>query len=230
MDRLATPRTMIGWQHAGLLLPVLAILLGGCSAAATPSSVVSATSPASSELGAPAIGAPAIGAPAASVFGPAIAPVPNGSTTSTGSASGGSSGSGSASGAIAYPYPGLGGSAGLAPDHELVVSGTGWATVKVDLSDRAAAQRSALAAAITDAKSQAQAAATDAAVTLGGVVSLSVSVGGNYSMPLGVVEPPLTAPSTGGVTAVPPATSGSAPNEPTTEQLEVTVTVAYSIS
>jgi uncharacterized protein YggE len=82
---------------------------------------------------------------------------------------------------------------------------------------------------MTDAKSQAQAAATNAAVTLGGVVSLSVSVGGNYSMPMGVVEPPLTAPSTGGVTEVPPATSGSAPNEPTTEQLEVTVTVAYSI-
>ena len=119
MDRLATPRTMIGRRRAGLLIPALAILLGGCSAAATPSSVVSATSPASAELG-----APAIGAPAASVFGPAIAPVPNLSTTSTGSASGGSSGSGSASGAIAYPYPGLGGSAGLAPDHELVVSGT----------------------------------------------------------------------------------------------------------
>jgi len=46
-----------------------------------------------------------------------------------------------------YPYPGLGGGAGLAPDHELVVSGTGWATVKVDLSNRASAQRDALAAA-----------------------------------------------------------------------------------
>jgi hypothetical protein len=225
MDRLATPRTLIGRRRAGLLIPVLAILLGGCSAAASPSSVVGATIPASSELG-----APAFAAPAASVFGPAIAPVPNGSTTSTGSASGGSSGSGSASGAMIYPYPGLGGSAGLAPDHELVVSGTGWATVKVDLSDRAAAQHSALAAALTDAKSQAQAAATDAGVTLGGVVSLSVSVGGNYIMPMGVLEPSVTAPSTGGVTAVPLATSGSAPNEPTTEQLEVTVTVAYSIS
>jgi hypothetical protein len=225
MDRLATPRTLIARRHAGLLIPVLAILLGGCSAAAAPSSAVGATSEASSELG-----APAIGAPAGSVFGPAIAPVPNGSTTSTGSTSSGSSGSGSASGAMVYPYPGLGGSAGLAPDHELVVSGTGWATVKLDQRDRAAAQRSALAAAMTDAKSQAQAAATDAGVTLGGVVSLSVSVGGNYSTLMGVVVPPVSAPSTGGVTAVPPATSGSAPSEPTTEQLEVMVTVAYSIN
>lgn len=225
MDRLATPRTLIARRHTGLLIPVLAILLGGCSAAATPSSAVQVTSPASSELG-----APAIGAPAAAVFGPAIAPIPNGSTTSTGSTGAGSSGSGSASGAMIYPYPGLGGSAGLAPDHELVVSGTGWATVKVDLSNRASAQRDALAAAMTDAKSQAQAAAIDAGVTLGGVVSLSVSVGGNYIMSMGVVEPPVTAPSAGGATAVPPATSGSAPSEPTTEQLEVTVTVAYSIT
>ncbi len=225
MDRLATPRTLIARRHAGLLIPLLAILLGGCSAAAAPSSVVGASSPASSELG-----APAIGAPAASAFGPAIAPVPNGSTTTTGSISAGSSGGGSASGAMVYPYPGLGGSAGLAPDHELVVSGTGWATVKLDLTDRTAAQRSALAAAMADAKAQAQAAATDAGVTLGGVVSLSVSVGGNYAMPIGVVEPPMSAPSSGGVTSVPPAIGGSAPSEPTTEQLEVTVTVAYSIS
>jgi Protein of unknown function (DUF541) len=226
MDRLGTPRTLIARRRAGLLVPALAILLGGCSAAATPSSAPKATTPASAEMG-----APSIGAAAASVIGPAIAPVPNGSPTSAGSAGAGSSGSGSASSAIAYPYPGLGGSAGLAPDHELVVSGTGWATVKVDLSNRVSAQRSALAAALADAKSQAQAAASDAGVTLGGVVSLSVSVGGNYYvMPMGVVEPPVTAPSTGAATAVPPATTGSAPSAPTTEQLEVTVTVAYSIS
>ena len=123
----------------------------------------------------------------------------------------------------------MGGSAGLAPDHELVVSGTGWANVNVDLSDQASAQRSALMAAMGDAKAQAQAAAADAGVTLGAVVSLSVSVGGNYVLPMGVVEAPQTAPSGGGGTAVPPAAGGSAPNVPTTEQLEITVTVAYSI-
>jgi uncharacterized protein YggE len=102
--------------------------------------------------------------------------------------------------------------------------------VKLDLSNRATAQRSALAAALADAKAQAQAAAKDAGVALGGVVSLSVSVGGNYVMPMGLVEPPVTAPSTGGGTSVPPASSGSAPSAPTTEQLEVMVTVAYAIS
>ena len=219
MDRLGTPRTRTAWRRAGLLVPVLAIIMAGCSAAATPSSPPQATSPSTN-----ALGAPAIGASATTFVGPAIAPVPNGTS------SGGSSGSGSASGAIAYPYPVLGGSAGLAPDHQLVVTGTGWATVKADLSDRSAAQRTALAAALADAKAQAQAAATDAGVTLGGVVSLSISVGGNYVMPMGVAVPPVTTAPTGGAPAVPPATTGSAPSTPTSEQLEVTVTVAYTIS
>jgi hypothetical protein len=219
MDRLTSCRTFITRRRASLLVPVLAVLIGGCTAAGTPSSPPQATSPSTPELA-----APAIGAPATTFVGPAIAPVSNGTST------GGSSGSGSASAAIAYPYPVLGGSAGLAPDHQLVVSGTGWATVKADLSDRSAAQRTALAAALADVKAQAQAAATNAGVTLGGVISLSISVGGNYVMAMGVVEPPLTAPSTGGATAVPPATTGSAPSTPTSEQLEVTVTVAYAIS
>lgn len=217
MDRLGTPRTLVAWRRAGLLLPVLTVLIAGCSAAATPSSPPQSTSPSTQ------LGAPAIGAPAAASVGVAIAPLPAGSATS------GSSGSGAASGAIAYPYPVLGGSAGLAPDHQLVVSGTGWATVKSDLSDRSRAERTALAAALADAKSQAQAAASDAGVTLGGVVSMSISVGGNYIMPMGVADPSLTAPSGGGATVIPPATTGSAPATPTSEQFEVTVTVAYSI-
>ena len=219
MDCLGTPRTLVAWRRAGLLLPLLTVLIAGCSAAATPSSSPQSTSPSTPELG-----GTAIGAPAAASAGPAIAPVPDGSAT------GGGSGSAAASGAIAFPYPVVGGSAGLAPDHQLVVSGTGWATVKSDLSDRSRAQRTALAAALADAKSQAQAAASDAGVTLGGVVSISISVGGNYFMPMGVAESPLSGPSTGGATAVPPATTGSAPSTPTSEQLAVTVTVAYSIS
>jgi len=131
---------------------------------------------------------------------------------------------------VAYPYPVFGGSAGLAPDHELVVSGTGTATLKADGSDRATAQRTALAAAIADAKSQAQAAATDAGVTLGSVVSMSVSVGGGYVgvVPMDASGTPETAPSSSG-TVIPPA-AGTAPSIPTTEQLVVTVTVAYTIS
>ena len=219
MDRLGTPRTLVAWRRAGLLLPVLTVLIAGCSAAAAPSSPPQSTGPS-----APALGGPAIGAPAAASVEPAIAPVPNGSVTA------GGSGGAAASGAIAYPYPVLGGSAGLAPDHQLVVSGTGWATVRADLSDRSRAERTALAAALADAKAQAQAAASDAGVTLGGVVSMSISVGGNYFMPMGVAESPLSGPSSGGATAVPPATTGSAPSTPTSEQLGVTVTVAYSIS
>lgn len=218
MDRLTSCRTFMTRRRAGLLVPVLAVLIGGCTAAGPPSGAAHTTSPATV-----AVGAPVLGAPAASLIGPAVAPVPNGLATS------GAGSSSEASAAIAYPYPGVGGSAGLAPDHELVVSGAGWANVKVDLNDRTAAQRSALAAALSDAKAQAQAAAADAGVTLGGVISLSVSVGGNYVMPMGVLEPP-TVPSTGGGTVVPPAAGGSALNVPTTEQLEVTVTVAYSIS
>jgi len=225
MDRLGSPRTIVMPRRAGLLVPALAILIAGCSAAAAPS-----RAPASPSTGSTEVGAPAFGAPDASNVGSAVAPVPGGLTTSAGSASTGSSGGASTNMAIAYPYPGLGGSAGLAPDHELVVSGSGWTTVKVDLSNRTSAQRAALTAALADAKAQAQAAASAAGVTLGGVVSMSVSVNGNYALPMGMAEPPLTGPSTGGGAAVPPATTGSAPTPPTTELLDVTVTVAYAIS
>jgi hypothetical protein len=212
MDRLGLPRSIFAPRRAGLLAPVLVIMLAGCSAAAAPSTE-----------------APANGAPASTEVGPALAPILDGATTSVGNGSTVSAGGAAANMAIAYPYPGLGGSAGLAPDHELVVNGTGWSTVKVDLSNRITAQRSALEAALADAKAQAQAAASDAGVTLGGVVSMSVSVNGNYAYPLGVLEPSQTGPSTGVGAPVPPAATESAPAAPTTEQLEVTVTVAYGI-
>jgi hypothetical protein len=223
MDRFTSARTIKGRRLGALLVPVLAVLIGGCSAASAPATPNQPASPTGSSAG-----VEALGAPAANVAGPLAPPQPVGTASSAGSA--GSAGSGSANMAIAYPYPGLGGSAGLAPDHELVVSGTGWATVKIDLSDRAAAQRSALAAALADAKQQAQAAAADAGVTLGGVVSMSSSVGGGYALPMGVVEAPDTAPSGGGTTSVPPVPGAIGPSNPTTEQLEVTVTVAYTIS
>ena len=74
--------------------------------------------------------------------------------------------------------------------------------------------------------------ASDAGVTLGGVVSLSVSVGGTYVciMPMGADGAPAAAPSTGGGTSVPSVAGGSAPSAPTNMKLEVTVTVAYRIS
>ena len=223
MDRLGSHRFAAAGRRAGLFIPAIALLLAGCSAAGTPSSAPPTADPGSSQPGAPALGAPSSGE-----AGSALAPIPDPATTSGFAA--GAEGAASANTAIAYPYPGLGGSAGLAPDHELVVSGTGWASVKVDLANRSAAEKTALADALADAKAQAQAAAADADVTLGGVVSMSVSVNGGYAYPLGVIEAPQSAPSSGGGVAVPPTTPGAAPAAPTTEQLEVTVTVGYSIS
>jgi len=212
MDRQMPLLFLHGRGRVAALIPALALLLGACSAAASTSTAARpAAAPAAAPVGA-AMGAPAV--------------------STSGGATGSGSSSGSATSSVAYPYPVFGGSAGLAPDHELVVSGTGTATMQADGSDRAAAQRTALAAAMVDAKSQAEAAASDAGVTLGGVVSLSVSVGGGYIgvMGTGEASPPVPVNSTGVATGVPLVSGGSAPSEPTTEQLEVTVTVAYGIS
>ncbi|MFI5255380.1 MAG: SIMPL domain-containing protein [Candidatus Limnocylindrales bacterium] len=216
MDRRSTPTLFSTRATMGLLIPLLVILIGGCAAAGSPSASAPVTTRAAAPTGESAPGA--------------LPMDPTGGGTSGAPSAGSGTASGAPNTAVAYPYPVFGGSAGLAPDHELVVSGTGWADVKADLSDRAAAQRTALAAAIADAKSQAEAAATDAGVTLGGVISMSVSVGGNYVMPMGVESGPPTEPSTGVPTPVPPSGGGSAPSAPPTEQLEVTVTVAYTIS
>ena len=202
MDLTATrARTRSRWLVVAV--PLVALLLAGCAASG------SATPPT---------------APAGGTGAPAVGQVDS-------APGGGTSAAIASNTAIAYPYPVFGGSPGLAPDHELVVSGSGTATMKADSSDRASAQRTALAAAVADAKSQAQAAAGDAGVTLGGVVSMSVSVGGGYVgvMPMGASGSPDTVPSSGG-TVIPPAAGGTVPSTPTVEQLVVTVTVAYSIS
>ncbi|HTS14682.1 MAG TPA: SIMPL domain-containing protein [Candidatus Sulfotelmatobacter sp.] len=194
----------------GLVVPVTAIILAGCAGGAATVTPSSPAAPSNAVLGAPAAD---------------VAPAPGGDTSTVSS---GETGAGSSSSAIAYPYPVFGGSPGLAPDHELVVSGVGTAAMKADQSDRAAAQRTALAAAMADAKAQATTAASEAGVTLGGVLSVSVSVAGGYYG----IEPmsssggsPDSAPASGAV-SVPPV----APATPTSAQLQVTVTVAYSIS
>lgn len=212
MDHSLDRARFWGPRRAALIVPAIVLLLAGCTAAgsagATPST--GPTGPSTSTV--------ALGAPAMNQMG-----------ASTGS---GTSSVSAPNAAVAYPYPVFGGSAGLAPDHELVVSGTGSATMKTDESDRAAAQRTALAAAIADAKSQAQTAATDAGVNLGGVVSMSVSIGGGYFgvMPMGAAGAPETVPSSTGTTIEPPILPGAVPSTPTSEQIEVTVTVAYAIS
>jgi hypothetical protein len=61
------------------------------------------------------------------------------------------SGTAQAGTAIAYPY--FGSSPGVAPDHTIVVTGVGQADMKSGGSNRAAAQKSALADALADAGS-----------------------------------------------------------------------------
>jgi hypothetical protein len=88
-----------------------------------------------------------------------------------------------AAAAIAYPY--FGGSPGVAPDHTIVVVGLGQADLKSDGSDQAAAQKSALSAALADAKAQADVIASGTGLTISGVLSVSASASPGYGvMPL----------------------------------------------
>jgi hypothetical protein len=130
----------------------------------------------------------------------------------------GASGSGVAGAAIAYPYPIVGGSPGVAPDHTIVVTGTGQADMKSDGSDRTAAEKAAIADALADAKVQASAVAAGVGVSLKGVLSVSVSVSA-YGMvvPLAVgVAPGQTIPE-------------PMPPQPVSTQLSVSATVLYAI-
>ena len=78
----------------------------------------------------------------------------------------------SAGSAIAYPY--FGGSPGVAPDHTIVVTGVGQAAIASDGSDRAAAQKAALAAALADATAQPDVIAADTRLPISGVLSVTV--------------------------------------------------------
>lgn len=221
-----------GRRRAGALLIPLIVVLAGCStaagtptpASANPAVAPGASGPASGALGAPdrAPGTPAVGAPPSG--GTEVGAT--GVATSGGGTSSGAGVAGSST-AIAYPYPVYPGSPGLAPDHTIVVTGIGRADVRADLSDRASAQRTALDAAIADAKAQADVVARAAGATITGVLSVSVSSEQPYAVPM---------PMTPG--AVPGATQGVEPNiapapvpyEPTQQQLVVAVTIAYRIS
>jgi hypothetical protein len=138
-------------------------------------------------------------------------------------AANGNTGTGSASGAIAFPYPIYGGSPGVAPDHSILVTGMGQATLTADGSNHAAAEHKALVAAVADAKNRADAVAAATGVSIQGVLSVSVSVGQGWIAPLGIEAPsgPVL-PQSGGAPAPVMA--------PTVPQLEVTVTIAYTIN
>jgi hypothetical protein len=219
------PRRLIGL----LLIPFL-LIAAGCSTAGSP-----AASPAAVGGGASPAGPASDALPGA----PAQAPSPvsggagaaNGAGVSNGGTSSSGAGIAAPNQAIAYPYPIYPGSPGVAPDHTIVVVGVGEAAVKADLSDRASAQRNALAAALADAKAQADVVAGvagAAGVTITGVLSVSVSSGQTYAIPM-VAGAAGSAPgATGGgpTTGLPPAVM---PVEPGPQQLSVSVTVAYSI-
>jgi hypothetical protein len=192
----------------GLLVGV-GLMQPGRAAATTRSSALSAPS-----------GSSAIGAPVA------LPAVPTGGTTGTSAASSGS--------AIAYPY--FAGSPGIAPDHTIVVTGVGRADMQGDGSDRAAAQKSALAAALADAKTQAEDIASATGLTISGVLSVSASVSPSYGIE------PMAGAASGSSTivcpAIPPQASGAPVPQPVCppvpqpvyqQTISVSVTVEYGV-
>jgi len=206
-----------------LLIPVL-IVVSACSSAAassaTPASMDAAARSAKTVASGAGAGVPTGTPDAAAIGAPAQA---GGGTGLTGTSDGGTA----SNAAIAYPYPGYPGSSGVAPDHTIVVTGVGNAALTADGSNRSTAQRTALAAALADAKAQADLVAQATGVTIKGVLSVSVSTGQAFAYPImaGLEgSAPGTAPD--GTTVTPPAPGIVRPAAP---QLEVSVTVAYQI-
>jgi len=217
MSLLRTARTT-STRPLGLLgLPAILVLLVGCTSAGAPPSVAAVPAPAGQAANAPAVNS------AVDQSAPSAVPVPGGVAVGAPGAVGSTEtgGGSAASSAIAYPFPGYVGTSGVAPDHTIVVVGSGQASLKADGSNRAAAQRTAVAAAMTDARALAEAAAAAAGVTITGVSSISVSVGESYAD----VQPMTGAPEPG-TNQTAPAVPGSSTAAP---ELAVTVTVAYKI-
>lgn len=183
------PGTGVALGLAVGLLVGLGLAQPGRAAATTPSAAPTVPS------GGAAIGAPAA-APAATTNGASVA----------------SSGT-----AIAYPY--LPGSPGIAPDHTIVVTGVGQADMRSDGSGRAAAQQTAVAAALADAKAQATEIASATGLSISGVLSVSASVS-----PYGPVPYAVAAPGEGPTLPVTPPT---VPQPVYPQTLSVSVTVAY---
>jgi Protein of unknown function (DUF541) len=212
---------------SGLLLIPFLLIAAGCSTAGSP-----ATSRAAVGGGASPAGPASDALPGAPAQAPSPASGGAGAANGAGVSNGGTSSSGAGiaapNQAIAYPYPIYPGSPGVAADHTIVVVGVGEAGVKADLSDRASAQRNALAAALADAKAQADVVAGTAGVRITGVLSVSVSSGQGYAIPMvsGGAGAVPGATGSGPTTGVPPAVM---PVEPGITQLTVSVTVAYSI-
>lgn len=121
--------------------------------------------------------------------------------------------------AMAYPF--FGGSPGIAPDHTIVVTGVGQVDMASDGSDRVTAQKSALIAALADAKAQADAIASAIELSISGVLSVSASVSPSY----GVVPMMGAASGSGPGQPVPPIV----PQPAYPQTLSVSVTVEYRV-
>ncbi len=119
-------------------------------------------------------------------------------------------------------YPVFGGSPGIAPDHTIVVTGVGQADIASDASDRSAAEKTALTAALADAKAQATVIAAAVGVSIKGVVSVSASVGPSWPLPLAGGATPGQAPGQ-------PMPAPGMPQPVWPAQLNVSVTVVYGI-
>ncbi|MGO9180231.1 MAG: SIMPL domain-containing protein [Candidatus Limnocylindrales bacterium] len=178
--------------------------------------------------------APRIVSSGGAAIAPTITTVTSGGTTTATVAS---------SGPATALYPNFAGTPGLAPDHTIVVTGVGQANMQSDGSDQAAAQKSALAAALADAKTQATEIASATGLSISGVLSVSASVSPDYGVepmvakgsssgsasggPACIIAVPGSGPSAAAGTVVPlPA----CPIQPVYQQtLSVSVTVEYGV-
>jgi uncharacterized protein YggE len=116
-----------------------------------------------------------------------------------------------------------------------VITGVGRADLKSDGSDRAAAQKIALKAALADAKAQADTIAANTGLTISGVLSVSASVSPSYGVePMvtnGAATPPCVVAVPGGGPMATGKTTLPQPVCPPTYQqtLSASVTVEYSV-
>jgi hypothetical protein len=133
----------------------------------------------------------------------------------------------------AIAYPSFAGSPGVAPDHTIVVTGVGQADIASDGSNQTAAQKAAIAAALADAKAQADTIAADTGLSISGVLSVSASVSPGYGVvPMNgtVTSPCVVAVPGGGPMATGTTTLPQPVCPPTYQQAQsASVTVEYSV-
>jgi hypothetical protein len=225
MRVLGQPRSRARTRAAMFILMPLGIVASACSSAAGSSASPPSSGAAGTEARTVASGA----APAAPAGAPVVVAIGPPAQTGSGTGTTGTAVSGgmASNAAIAYPYPGYMGTSGVAADHTIVVTGIGDGAIKADGSNRTSAQRTALAAALADAKAQADLVAQATGVTIHGVLSVSVASGQTYAYPLAAgVEGSAPGATPGGTTITPPEPARVQPVGP---QLEVSVTIAYQI-